>query len=293
MSKVQPGILAAIPGRARYLQFSLLPEAKPGSALKAFCDAVEDEEMVVGLGESLVRALGGSISGLRTFPSLVGPGFEVPSTPTALWCWLRGDDQGELVHRSRLVQRALSGAFGLGQVIDAFQYGAGLDLTGYEDGTENPKGEDAAQVAIVDGQGDGLDGSSFVAVQQWVHDMDHFDTMGPDQQDLVVGRHRIGNDEIDDAPPSAHVKRTAQESFQPEAFILRRSMPWADGTRAGLVFVAFGASLDPYERLLRHMTGADDGITDALFRFTQPVTGGYYWCPPLRHGRLDLRALGL
>ena len=293
MSKVQPGILAEIPMRARYLHFSLQPEAKPAPVLRAFCDAVEDEQIVVGLGHSLVLSLGAGIAGLKTFPSLVGPGFEVPSTPTALWCWLRGDDQGELVHRARLVQRALAPAFRLEQVIDAFRYGASLDLTGYEDGTENPTGDDAVEVAFVDGQGEGLNGSSFVAVQQWVHDLDHFETMGPDQQDLVIGRHRIGNDEIEDAPPSAHVKRTAQESFEPEAFILRRSMPWADAGRAGLVFVAFGASLDAYETLLRHMTGADDGTTDALFRFTHPVTGGYYWCPPLRDGRLDLRAVGL
>jgi putative iron-dependent peroxidase len=293
VSKVQPGILAAIPRRARYLHFSLHPEAKPGPVLKVFCAAVQDEEMVLGLGSSLVLALGGGIPGLKTFPSLVGPGFDVPSTPMALWCWLRGSDQGELVHRTRLVRRALAGAFRLEHIIDAFQYGASLDLTGYEDGTENPKGDAALAVAIVDGQGAGLDGSSFVAVQQWVHDLDHFDTLGPDEQDLVMGRHRIGNAEIEDAPPSAHVKRTAQESFEPEAFILRRSMPWADAERVGLVFVAFGASLDAFETLLKHMTGADDGITDELFRFTHPATGGYYWCPPLRDGRLDLRALGL
>ena len=43
-----------------------------------------------------------------------------------------------------------------------------------EDGTENPKGEDAVAAAIVDGRGAGLDGSSYVAVQQWVHDLDRF-----------------------------------------------------------------------------------------------------------------------
>ena len=27
------------------------------------------------------------------------------------------------------------------------------------------------------------------------------------------------------------------------------------------------------------------------FRFTQPVSGAYYWCPPVHDGRLDLRAI--
>lgn len=94
--------------------------------------------------------------------------------------------------------------------------------------------------AVVDGQGTCLDGGSFVAVQQWQHDLDRFAAMSGAEQDAMIGRRRDDNQEIDDAPPSAHVKRTAQESFEPEAFVLRRSMPWAGGTRAGLVFVSFG-----------------------------------------------------
>jgi putative iron-dependent peroxidase len=28
-----------------------------------------------------------------------------------------------------------------------------------------------------------------------------------------------------------------------------------------------------------------------LYRISRPITGGYYWCPPLHDGHLDLRAL--
>lgn len=82
------------------------------------------------------------------------------------------------------------------------------------------------------------------------------------QQDHTIGRERGSNEEIDDAPESAHVKRTAQESFEPEAFVLRRSMPWAEGNEGGLVFTAFGHSLDAFEAQLRRMSGAEDGITE-------------------------------
>jgi putative iron-dependent peroxidase len=67
-------------------------------------------------------------------------------------------------------------------------------------------------------------------------------------------------------------------------------MPWAVGEQAGLQFVAFGKSLDTYETLLRHMLGLDDGIVDGLFRFSRPLTGGYYWCPPCAGGGLNLAA---
>jgi hypothetical protein len=68
---------------------------------------------------------------------------------------------------------------------------------------------------------------------------------------------------------------------------------WAQGKLAGLMFVAFGKSFDAFEVQMRRMAGQDDGITDALFRISKPVNGAFFWCPPLREGRLDLRLLGL
>jgi len=160
----QPGILLPIPPLARYLTFSLHPGVDPRGTLRKLTALADGDRLVAGIGESVVLALGRRIGGLRVFPSCTGAGFDIPSTPSALWIWARGEDRGELFHRSR------------------------------------------------------------------------------------------------------HVKRTAQESFEPEAFVVRRSMPWA---------------------------GLEDGITDALFKFTRPVSGAYFWCPALRRGHLDLAPLGL
>jgi putative iron-dependent peroxidase len=197
------------------------------------------------------------------------------------------------MHHGRAIENALGSAFRLDRVVDGFKYDRGLDLSGYEDGTENPKGDDAVAAAIVGGRGPGLDGSSFVAVQQWIHDLDHFESLSPDERDNIVGRRLSDNEEIEDAPPSAHVKRTAQESFEPEAFVVRRSMPWADAIGEGLMFVAFGKSLDAFEAQLRRMVGEEDGITDGMFRFSRPISGSYFWCPPVADGKLDLRALSV
>ena len=288
----QPGVLAEVPSHARYVTFRRRDAAAdPRPDLERLAALPADESRVVGLGASLVGELGTDIAGLRTFPALDGAGLTVPSTPSALWCWLRGDERGELVLLSRLVRRTLADAFEADTVIDAFRHLDGRDLTGYEDGTENPTGDDAVAAAVVSAAGEGLDGSSFVAVQQWVHDLDRFESFGPVEQDEVIGRRRSDNEEMEDAPEAAHVKRTEQEAFDPPAYLVRRSMAWADAAREGLVFVSFSASLDPFETLMRRMTGADDGIADHLFRFTRPVTGSYFWCPPVRDGRLDLRAI--
>lgn len=293
MNDIQPGILAPVPSLARYLVFQLESAADPRPALRNLRDLAHGPQIVVGVGHSLALALEREIEGLKVFPSNISNKGDVPSTPADLWVWLRGEDRGELFHLARVIERAVSPAFQLAEVIDAFRYGKGLDLTGYEDGTENPKDDAAIEACSVSGSGPGLDGSSFVAVQQWVHDLDKFERMPSDEQDNSIGRRKSDNEELKDAPESSHVKRTAQESFDPEAFVLRRSMPWAGEHKGGLVFVAFGKSFYAFEAQLNRMVGNEDGTSDALFRFTRPVSGSYFWCPPLKNERLDLAALGL
>ncbi|MGY3174329.1 putative iron-dependent peroxidase [Pseudomonas sp. TE12234] len=292
MSHYQPGILATpVPPQARHMFFALESAAALPAALGNLMQLVDGQSAVVGFGESLVKALNGNIEGLRVFPALTGVGVDNPSTQHALWCWLHGVDRGELLNRSNALEAALAPALRLVQMTEGFRHRDGHDLTGYEDGTENPQDEAAAAAALVAEGVDGTVGGSFAAIQQWQHDLKSFHALPSHETDHIMGRRLSDNEELDDAPISAHVKRTAQESFAPEAFIVRRSMPWIEGDRAGLMFLAFGFSLDAFEVQLRRMSGLEDGITDGLYRISRPITGGYYWCPPLKDGRLDLRAL--
>lgn len=291
MSYYQPGILATpVPSQARHLFFALESiEALP-AALDQLLSQVDGKTAVAGFGASLVKALGARVQGLKAFPALTGVGVDNPSTQHALWVWLHGDDRGELLHRSNALEAALVPALRLVQMNETFRHKDGHDLTGYEDGTENPHDDAAVAAGLADGV-DGLRGGSFAAIQQWQHDFKGFAAMQPEERDNIMGRRLSDNEELDDAPVSAHVKRTAQESFTPEAFMVRRSMPWIEGDRGGLMFLAFGHTLNAFEAQLRRMSGLEDGITDGLYRMSRPITGGYYWCPPLLDGHLDLRGL--
>jgi len=293
MTTAQPGILLPLPNLARYLSFSLADSSRLVECLQALRVLADGENTLAGFGQSLVSAIGAKIPGLKSFPQISAPGLSIENAPEAAWVWLRGADRGEILHRSRRITRSMTPAFQLEETWDAFKYGEGRDLSGYEDGTENPTGDAAVSAAIVGAQQPALAGSSFVATQRWCHNFERFESMPEDAQDNAIGRRQSDNEELDDAPESAHVKRTAQESFTPEAFVLRRSMPWAEGNAGGLMFVAFGASFDAFEAQLKRMIGADDGIVDALFNFTQPVSGAYFWCPALKDGQLDLAPLGL
>lgn len=309
-SLCQRGILAAVPDQAQYLFFSLAQPLSPrqsqrralAQALCALRDAgADDGGLVVGLSAAALTVLGARVPGLRAFPSFKAqPPARNPwrSNQTALWCWLRGQDAGDLALRALQLKRLLAPALRLQSQQAAFCHarganGLGRDLTGYEDGSENPGPRKAVGVALMRPGTAGLDGASLVAVQRWQHAMGTFAAMSQQRQDALIGRRRSDNAELSDAPASAHVKRTEQEAFAPPAFVLRRSMPWLAGPRMGLMFVAFAHSLDAFEAQWRRMLGADDGVPDALFSFSRPLSGDYYWCPPLQRGRLDWRALGL
>lgn len=290
METNQTAILQPVPRHAVYLTCDLLRE----TSLLQVIEVLQNINIagdVVGIGQSLLDRFNQSVPGLKSMPQFASKNINLPSSGTDLWCWLRGDDRGELLHRSRRIIQQLSPAFDLIEIVDSFRYAEGRDLTGYEDGTENPQDEAAVDAAICTSDDQSINGSSFVAVQQWLHDLDAFQAFSTEQQDNIIGRRRSDNAELDDAPESAHVKRTAQESFDPQAFLLRRSMPWSKKLQAGLMFVAFGHSFDAFESQLNRMTGIEDGIEDGLFQFSSVLTGAYYWCPPLIQGRLNLAAI--
>jgi putative iron-dependent peroxidase len=284
----QPAILRPVPAAGRFVTFSLAPSADAVRVLRVLSAAPADAHAVVGVGRPLVLAAGATVPGLRAFPDDLSL---FPATQAALFGFWGHRDASTGFDACDAFATRFEGALVVTEEVESFLYKKGRDLSGFEDGTENPKGKAAVQAAIIAGRGPGLDGGSFVAVQRWAHDLRAIRTLSNAVQAQIVGRDRRSNREIADAPPSAHVKRTAQESFSPPAFIVRRSMPYGGVRESGLYFVAYGESLDRFERILRRMAGRDDGIVDGLFSYSRAVSGGYYFCPPLSGGKLDLCAL--
>jgi putative iron-dependent peroxidase len=289
-SAPQPCILEPPPAAARFVSFGLAPGADPAAVLRALAGLPCDPKTVVGIGVPVAEGAGRALTGLRGFPADL-PMF--PATQGALWLYLAHADAGQRFDAGRAFARRFAGSLTVADEVDAFGYRGGRDLSGFEDGTANPVGDAAVSAAIIAGRGPGLDGGSFVAVQRWVHNLEAVERMSVAARSGAVGRDLETNEELADAPASAHVKRTEQESFEdPPGFILRRSMPYGGVGEHGLNFVAYGESLDRFERQLRRMSGRDDGIPDGILSFTRAVSGSYYFCPPVRAGRYDLRALG-
>jgi porphyrinogen peroxidase len=293
---MQTGILKTVPHLATYLSFNLSHAASKANSiagLKQLLQIADGQRAVVGLSLALCKTLGiKAPKELRAFQTPAGSKLKLPETSHDLIVWLRAtpaQDRGDLLAISRQVQSLLSDAFVLAEAVEAFKHlrknsTKSHDLTGYEDGTENPKGQKAVDFGFAP------DGSSFLAVQKWQHKWDNIEKMTSAAQNLAIGRNKQTNAELETAPPSAHIKRNTQEDFTlsdgTEGFNLRRSMPWSDGTNSGLMFAAFGKSFEAFELQLARMVGADDGITDAVFKMSKPITGSFFWCPPVVSGQI-------
>lgn len=287
----QKGITLPDPALAQHLFFDLKASADSAQALatiQSLMTQTDGQRRVIGLSHGLCSRLKiRTPAQHKAFAPPKKSRLKLPDTPSDLWIWLRskatddGMQQAALLFAQRELMALLQTHFDLQEAVYCFRHGEGRDLTGYEDGTENPKGKKALAAALA------TDGSSFVAIQKWQHQWHKIDAMNEHARNHAIGRVRTSNEEIEDAPESAHVKRTAQEDFTlsdgSEGFSLRRSMPWRDAQQSGLMFVSFGKNFEAFEAQLARMTGADDGITDAVFKMSKPVSSAYFWCPPAGH----------
>jgi putative iron-dependent peroxidase len=165
--------------------------------------------------------------------------------------------------------------------VTGWAYQHNRDLTGFIDGTENPSLVEAPEVVLVpDGQPGA--GGSVVLVQKWVHDADQWMSLPVEQQELVMGRTKADSVELDEArmPEDSHVSRTVLEDADGEELeIFRRNTPYGGVTEHGTMFVGFSADQRRLARMLDRMAGVEDGIRDALTRYTTALTGAYYFCP--------------
>ena len=286
----QSGILAEVPAAACFLFADMYDVEQWPRLQRVLEQEVDGLSIVFGVGYKLLHALNKQPEGMQEFSEFQHPAGRRRSYD--MWFWLRAEDPGVVHQHLRRLLSATEEFISLKVQYQSFRYREGRDLSGYVDGTENPAGEEALQAAIRISDDENQHGASLVTVQPWVHELDYFKGLPQEQQDDTFGRHLADNEEFD-APESAHVKRTAQESFDPESFILRRSMPWVDHkNEAGLIFVAFSDDFAKFNRMFQRMLGMDDGIEDALFSFTMPLFGANFWCPPTgKNGRINLQFL--
>jgi porphyrinogen peroxidase len=230
--------------------------------------------------------------GLRPFAAIESNGRTAPSTGGDLLFHIiskRSDLNFELALR---VMRELDDTVEATDDVTGFRYLDSRDLTGFIDGTENPKGKARAAAALIGAEDPVFAGGSYVFTQRYVHDLRKWAGLALKEQEGAIGRRKRDSKELSDKvkPPTAHISRVVIEEGGEELEIVRHSFPYGTVSEAGLFFIAYTKDLTITERMLGRMMGtAGDGRHDHLMDFTRAVSGATFFAPSLQ----VLRSLAL
>jgi putative iron-dependent peroxidase len=170
--------------------------------------------------------------------------------------------------------------------IQGFRYLDGRDLTGFVDGTENPRGLHRREVALVN-QADDYDfaGGSYLHIQRYRHNLSLWKALPEKKQEDVFGRTKLEDVEYsaEEKPATAHTKRTNLKDDDGKSIeILRQSMPYGDMKTQGLFFVSYCKTPLHFELMLKSMIQGDtEGNYDHMLQYTQAEIGAAFFAPSI------------
>jgi putative iron-dependent peroxidase len=299
MPTPQPGVLAAGNAHAYFLTLTVPDRAVRPALIKAIRDIQPAARALaartrtarllctLGIGSDLWDRLSPASrpAGLRPFRAVKAEGRVAPATGGDLFLQIVSGRHDLNVELAIQVGRQLARIADLTEEVHGFRYLDSRDLTGFIDGTENPKGKARAAAALIGDEDRAFAGGSYVAVQRYVHDLERWRDMSDREQERIIGRTKRGSVELPKAqkPTTAHISRVVIERDGAELQILRQSYPWGTVREAGLYFVAYTKSLDIFDLMLARMMGTTaDGLHDRLMEFSRAVTGATFFVPSLR-----------
>ena len=281
----QPGIFALGSRAHQHLYFTVHDHSKLREALAATFElvtAVRGVNVVVGLRPSIARSLNADSVApeLDDFVAMSANGIEIPSEQHDIWMWVHGPAPDICFDATTAILEQLVPHATLDREQSAFTYRDSRDLTGFEDGTENPPLHEAASLLA---QSDSPL-ANVALVQQWDHDLTEVKELAPEQYEALIGRTLEHSIELETPhlTDRSHISRVVIEDEEgKELEIFRRSTPFGNQEEHGLVFVGFAPDYQRMLRMLEEMIGTNDGIIDHVNDFSTCVGSGWYVIPPI------------
>ncbi|WP_299801789.1 Dyp-type peroxidase [uncultured Shewanella sp.] len=224
-------------------------------------------------------------SQLKPFPAMNRDNRDAPAIEYDLFVQLRCD-RFDILH---LVANEVCQMFeGLVELVDeerGFRFLDSRDLTGFVDGTENPKGRSRQEVALIGDEESSFKGGSYIHVQKFAHNLSKWNRLPVRKQEDIVGRTKADNIEYAsaDKPLTSHIKRVNLKDSEGKSMeILRQSMPYGSVKEQGLMFISTCRNSVHFEKMLESMVHGDgEGNHDHLLHFTQALTGSSFFAPSL------------
>jgi putative iron-dependent peroxidase len=281
----QAGIFALGTSSHAYLEFEIL-DAKKRREFASTISAIREPRtttggvnFVIGFRPELWRDIvpDDTPPGLEGFNKAIQgtEGFVMPATQHDALVWLSGSAYDVIFDMARSVIHDFKDLASLADETSSWSYRHDRDLTGFIDGSENPTLLDAPAAALLP---EGVPGAagSVLLLQKWKHKVAEWEALPIAQQERIMGRTKPDSIELENKPADSHVARTDQDEF---GHIFRRNMPYGSVDDHGTMFVGFSSDQKRLSRMLDSMAGLITGTPDALTRFTQPLTGSYYFVP--------------
>ena len=222
---------------------------------------------------------------LHPFIELAGPWHAAPATPGDLLFHIRAETLDVCFELASRILKSMAGAVTVVDEVHGFQFFDNRDLLGFVDGTENPDGAKAVSATAIGEEDPEFEGSCYVHVQKYVHDMPSWESLSGSEQERVIGRTKLDDIELDDdeKPANSHVALnviTADDGT--ELKIVRRNMPFGEVGKGeyGTYFIGYSRTPRVTERMLRNMfLGDPPGNTDRILDFSTAETGGLFFSP--------------
>ncbi|GAA1014053.1 peroxidase [Acrocarpospora pleiomorpha] len=222
---------------------------------------------------------------LHPFRELTGPVHHAVATPGDLLFHIRAQRPDLCFALGSEIMDRVRDVVTVRDEVSGFKYFDVRDLLGFVDGTENPVGPAADAAVLIGAEDPPFVGGSYVIVQKYVHDLQAWNALPVEAQEMVIGRRKLSDVELDDTvkPPDSHVALTTiTDPDGTEHQILRDNMPFGSVGRGefGTYFIGYARTPAVTERMLERMFLGDPPAShDRILDFSIPMTGTLFFAP--------------
>ena len=242
---------------------------------------------VVGIGSELWDRLveGPRPAGLHRFPGFAGARHSALSSPGDLLFHIRAHRQDLCFELAERIVNRLGPSARVVDEVHGFRSFDERDLLGFVDGTENPEGSSAGAAVVIGDEDPLFAGGSYVIVQKYLHDLSAWDALTTEEQELIVGRTKLTDIELDDdvKPANSHVAlNTIFDADGEQRQIMRFNMPFGrvGASEFGTYFIGYARDPGVIEEMLTNMfVGKPPGNYDRILDFSTAVTGTLFFVP--------------
>jgi porphyrinogen peroxidase len=298
---VSQPVAASLTRAAIFLVVTINPGPDNRAAVRSFCAdlaalirAVEFRDLEAGL--SCVMGIGSDAwdrlfgqprpAELHPFREIRAGSRHAVSTPGDLLFHIRAKRMDLCFELATRIMMSLGGAVSAVDEVHGFRYFDDRDLLGFVDGTENPRGREVLEAAIIGDEDPVFAGGSYVIVQKYLHDMDGWNALSTEAQERIIGRFKLSDIELDDSvkPTSAHNALTTIAENGKEFKILRDNMPFGNTAAGefGTYFIGYCRTPRTTEQMIQNMfVGRPPGNYDRLLDFSRAATGTLFFVPSL------------